>query len=56
MCSQSGNLPELTYPGGHSILESESEPDNTSRPQDPPPLASDMGMRYIALHTTDDVR
>ncbi|KAH8597342.1 hypothetical protein B0O99DRAFT_508565 [Bisporella sp. PMI_857] len=59
MCSQSGNLPDLATYSGHSpscILESEPDPDSTSRQDHQPSLPSDMGMRYMTIPATDDVR
>ncbi|TAQ86416.1 hypothetical protein B7494_g5266 [Chlorociboria aeruginascens] len=60
MCSQSGNTQDLAAYSGHSsayIVGSE-DPDNSSK-QDfvpPPSLPSDMGLRYITIPATDDVR
>ncbi|KAF7921481.1 uncharacterized protein EAE97_011270 [Botrytis byssoidea] len=61
MCSQSGNIQDLTAYSGHSsscIVGSEPEPDSSSRQEfvHPPSLPSDMGMRYMTIPATDDVR
>jgi hypothetical protein len=57
MCSQSGNLQDLSACSDHSILDSDTDIDNSSR-QDlvhPPPLPPDM-VRYMTNSTIDDVR
>ncbi|KAK6598167.1 NDT80/PhoG like DNA-binding family protein, partial [Botrytis cinerea] len=61
MCSQSGNIQDLTAYSGHSsscIVGSEPEPDSSTRQEfvHPPSLPSDMGMRYMTIPATDDVR
>ncbi|PQE23207.1 ndt80 like dna-binding family protein [Rutstroemia sp. NJR-2017a BVV2] len=59
--SQAGNISDLAAYSGHSSLSvvgSEPEPDSSSRQEfaHHPPLPSDMGMRYMTLSATDDVR
>ncbi|KUJ10430.1 uncharacterized protein LY89DRAFT_700881 [Mollisia scopiformis] len=60
MCSQSGNIQDLAAYSGHSpscIVGSDSEPDSSSRQDyNQPPLPSDMGLRYMNIPATDDVR
>ncbi|KAH6666214.1 hypothetical protein B0J14DRAFT_491003 [Halenospora varia] len=61
MSSQPGNSQDLAAYSGHSpscIIGSETEPDSSSR-QDfvhPPAQPSHMGMPFMTLPTTDDVR
>jgi len=63
MCSQSGNLHDLSACSDHSnscILENDPEPDTSSslarQGLAHPPLHPEMGMRYLSIPPTDDVR
>ena len=61
MCTQSGNIQDLAACSGHSpscIIGSDTEPDSSSRQEysNPTSLPSDMGLRYMTIPATDDVR
>ncbi|KAH8804942.1 hypothetical protein F5884DRAFT_680049 [Xylogone sp. PMI_703] len=55
MLSQTGNLQD---PVAYTGIEPHTGPDSSSK-QDfihPPSLSSDMGLRYMTIPTTDDLR
>jgi hypothetical protein len=61
MCSQSGNIQDIVTYSGHSpscMIETDVEPDCSSKQEyhNSPTLPSDMGLRYMTIPATDDVR
>jgi hypothetical protein len=61
MCSQSGNIQDLSACSGHSptpVFGSDPEPNSTSSRQDyaNQQSCSDMGLRYMTIPNADDVR
>ncbi|KAL3428459.1 ndt80 like dna-binding family protein [Phlyctema vagabunda] len=58
MGSQSGNIQDLAAYPGHPVLNSEPEPESSSTQEfiNSPSQPSGMGLRYLPISATDDVR